>query len=66
MNDIFFRPFLGPLSVRGFVYEDKDGDYTVFINDDLSDEAKARVKEHELEHIKRGDLQSELTGNTLK
>lgn len=66
MNDIFFRPFNGPLSVRGFVYEDKNGDFTVFVNDDLSDEAKDRVRKHELDHIKKGDLRSEQSGSVLK
>jgi len=66
MDDIFRREFQGPLSCRGFVKEDADGDYTVFQNEALSDEAKRRNWEHETEHIRRGDLSSDLAAHALE
>ena len=38
MNDIFYKELTAPLSCRGFVLEDPDGDFTVFVNRDLSPE----------------------------
>lgn len=58
MNDIYYRTFCGPLSCRGFVVKDAAGDYTVFLNEDLSPAAMERARKHELEHIARGDLDS--------
>lgn len=48
-----------PLSIRGFVKEDVDGNYVIFINDNLSDERKRKTLEHELKHIYGEDLISE-------
>lgn len=57
MNDIFYKELTAPLSCRGFVLEDPDGDFTVFVNRDLSPEQKERTIEHELSHIRHGDLE---------
>lgn len=63
MNDIFYREFYGPVIVRGFTSEDANGDYNVYINGNLSEEAKRRTTAHELEHIKRGHFHDGLTGS---
>lgn len=55
MNNIYFRELTAPLCCRGFVLEDPDGDFTVFVNRDLSPEQKVRTVEHELSHIRHGD-----------
>lgn len=39
----------------------KDTDELIFINEDLSDEAKARALQHELRHLRRGDLHRDAT-----
>jgi hypothetical protein len=39
--------------------EDTEGDYTVTLNDHLSDEAMLKAAEHELSHIGEGDTRSE-------
>lgn len=52
-----------PLSFRGLSRMDVNGDYFVYVNADLSDEVKKRTIQHELSHIKNGDLnQRDLTG----
>ena len=40
--------------------EDSEGDYNIYINRDLSPEAKAKTIQHEQTHIKMGDTHSEL------
>jgi hypothetical protein len=59
MNDIFFRMARLPYHIRAFVLEDTEGDYTVTLNDHLSDEALHRAVKHELAHIHNGDVESE-------
>ena len=52
-----------PGGIYGFTVEDQSGDYTVFVNANLSDEARERTIQHELQHIKNGDLERrDLTG----
>lgn len=45
-----------PHGVRGFVVHDENDDYTIFLNDRLGREANLKTLDHELEHIKNGDL----------
>ena len=48
-----------PLSVRGLVHQDLNGDYMILINANLSDEQKERTMQHELNHIMYEDFLSE-------
>ena len=58
MNEVFIRTCYNlPSTVKGFVHEDTDGNYTIFINDNLSDEAKRKTLAHEMNHIKKLHLQ---------
>jgi beta-lactamase regulating signal transducer with metallopeptidase domain len=41
--------------------DSENGDYVIYVNDYLSEEAKFRAIEHERAHIKRGDLYSQET-----
>jgi len=45
-----------PMAVRGFTRQDINGDYTIVINGLLSEEARYRTLQHELNHIKREDF----------
>ena len=47
-----------PLSVHGFVCRKNDQTYMV-INADLSEETKLETVQHEIDHLKRGDLYRE-------
>lgn len=42
--------------VKGFSTKGVDGDYVIFINQNLSYEQQRNALQHELEHIKNGDL----------
>ena len=42
--------------VKGFSTRGIDGDYVIFINQNLSYEQQRNALKHELEHIKNGDL----------
>lgn len=42
--------------VKGFSTKGIDGDYIIFINQNLSYEQQKAAFEHELEHIRNGDL----------
>jgi hypothetical protein len=59
MNDIYYREEHMPCRIRAYVAEDVEGDYTVVVNDYLSDEALQRAVRHELAHIGNSDLHSE-------
>lgn len=66
VGEVFYRTFHGPLSCRGFVLTDADGDYTVFVNEDLSDEMKRETIQHEQQHIVLGHLASERPASELE
>lgn len=48
-----------PLTIRGFTVPDENGDYNIYINSDLSDEAKAETLKHEKLHIENNDFESD-------
>lgn len=45
-----------PPSVRGFIYHDDDGRIFIVLNARLTREINRRTYEHELAHLRRGDL----------
>lgn len=47
-----------PLTIRAFTVPDANGDYNIYINNDLSEEAKKRSFEHEKNHIENNDFSS--------
>lgn len=61
MNDIFLRQIKMPLSIRAFTILDSNDDYNVYLNADLSEEAKQISYNHELQHIKNNDFYSGLS-----
>jgi Zn-dependent peptidase ImmA (M78 family) len=58
MDDIFIRELKMPLSIKAFTTIDYNGDYNIFINANLSDDAKRLAFRHEKIHIERGDFYS--------
>ena len=48
-----------PGSVRGAVRLDADGFASIYINDDLSPQAKKATLRHEIRHLKRNDHTNE-------
>lgn len=45
-----------PFGVDGFVTPNEDGTYTIFLARNRSPERIKKALQHELEHIRRGDL----------
>lgn len=59
-NDCYVTVCRLPMHVRGLVKEVQDA-RLVLINEDLSDDAKARTLQHELRHLQRDDLHRDAT-----
>ena len=55
---IFIREMKMPLSIRAFTVPDENGDFNIYVNSDLSDEAKAEALNHEKLHIENNDFNS--------
>ena len=55
-----------PYSIKAFVVSESDGGYTVYVNSTLSDSEKIKAIEHELEHVARGDLHTDIMSGTDK
>ena len=58
MSSVIIRQIKMPLTVRAFTLPDANGDFNIYINEDLSDEAKKKSLAHEKKHIKRNDFSS--------
>lgn len=70
MNNIFVRCCDLPHSVRGFVVRqiEASGDlcYTILLNARLSYEQQQATYIHEVEHIKQGDFDSDMTVDQIE
>lgn len=55
---IFIREMKMPLTIRAFTVPDANGDYNIYINNDLSEEAKEKSLNHEKMHIENNDFSS--------
>ena len=63
---IFIREMKMPLTIRAFTIPDANGDFNIYINEDLSDSAKKKSLEHEQTHIIRNDFQKEFTAKLIE
>lgn len=57
MNDFFIREVDLPYKVKGFVLEDENGDYNVYVRQDDPPDVQRETVRHEVEHAIRGHLQ---------
>ncbi|MBQ0165352.1 MAG: hypothetical protein KBS75_09190 [Bacteroidales bacterium] len=48
-----------PLSVKGTTVKDENGDYNIYINGRISEEARVKALRHELQHIQKGHFYDE-------
>lgn len=55
-----------PVSVKGFVREDENGDPVCILNARLTRESNAATLMHELKHIKRHDLTNQVNVSELE
>ena len=63
---IFIREMKMPLTIRAFTVPDENGDYNIYINNDLSDEAKKKSLNHEKMHIENNDFSSSELARTIE
>lgn len=56
MEEIITRLGKLPGHIKGFVLEDPNGDYNVYIDKDLLQEEQVGVWLHELQHVRRRHL----------
>ncbi len=54
MGDVFIRQLSMPRTVYGATVVDADGNYNVYINENLCDKKKQDTVDHELRHIGQG------------
>lgn len=55
-----------PASIRGFTAVDPDGNENVYINEQLSAPEQKKTLQHELEHIRQGDFESNAPAGLLE
>ncbi len=63
---ILVREIKMPLTIRGFTVPDANGDFNIYINENLSDAAKKKTLEHENLHISRNDFQKEISAKLIE
>ncbi len=63
---IFIREIKMPLTIRAFTVPDANGDFNIYINEGLSEEAKRKSLAHEQNHIKRNDFASPLAARLIE
>ena len=54
--DVFIRKIPLPSGVRAFTIPDAQGDYNIYINENLSGEQQLKSLEHEKNHILNDDF----------
>lgn len=52
--------------VKGFVCEDADGHYNIYVNKDHTREQQMQTIKHELEHIENEDIESPSPADQLE
>lgn len=60
MDCIIIRILDLPAAVRGVTVKDAEGDYNVYLNARMADEARVLAYRHEIDHIRRGHFYSSL------
>ena len=63
---IIIREIKMPATVRAFTVPDEDGNFNVYINECLSEEAKRKSLDHERLHITRNDFISEAPARLIE
>lgn len=59
MNKVFVRYISMPVTVKGAIVTDADGNYNMYINSDLSPKARRAAYEHEYNHLRNNDFYNE-------
>ncbi len=63
---LLIREIKMPTTFRAFTLPDANGDFNIYINEALSDEAKQKALNHEMLHIKRNDFQKNIPARLIE
>lgn len=63
MGEVIIRYISLPCRIKGFVREDCDGNYNIYINANQSFETQQKTLEHELKHIDTDDFHNDFDGS---
>lgn len=63
---VFVRIKKLPIHIKAFVLPDEEGDYNIYINEYLSEDAKRKSLAHELRHIAQGDCYSDKSAREIE
>lgn len=67
MNDYVYSRYADlPTQIKAFTVKDKDGFYTIVLNQNLSFEQQEKSYAHEMEHINNGDFDSLLNVDVIE
>jgi hypothetical protein len=61
VKDVIIREIEMPMALHGFVKVDDEGLGNIYINQNLSDYLKQKTIKHEIEHLKNGDFEKDLS-----
>ena len=56
MNEVATRLIDLPTTIRAYTVLDTEGNYNVYVNARLNNEARRKAYEHEIDHIKEDDF----------
>jgi hypothetical protein len=56
MDSVIIRLIDLPAGINGLTMKDENGDYNIYINAGISDDARGKAFRHEIEHIRNGDF----------
>ena len=56
MENISIRLINLPTTIHGYTVRDRNGDYNIYINARINQEARLETYEHEMKHINNGDF----------
>lgn len=60
MEEVILRYINLPYSVRGYVQEDPNGDFNIYVNSRLSYEMQQATIKHELNHIEQDHFYNDI------
>lgn len=67
MNGYIYSRYANlPTRIKAFTVKDKDGFYTIVLNQNLSYEQQEKSFLHEMEHINSGDFDSLLNADVIE
>ncbi len=58
-EEVYIRLLSLPSTIKGMTLVDPDGNYNIYINQNLSRNQQRKALQHEMRHVRQGDCYSE-------